>query len=217
MPHRPLARDLLRKIGEARDDTPSLREQRLDVSGVDGESLLVAEGESARNDASLFIQPSSEIQKTIESVCAAAGPRLVLTLNPQFRDVDDTLDFLAKKTGLLGSIGGFLGGKAAFTDSMDSLGFQETFSLQEFVVTGTQVRIFKAYPFGWRIFALSDRDDEPAISLGSSGADRPDYNVIAEVLEANKISPKIFRDVGRGKALVQGVIDVTYEDVVSGR
>ena len=86
---------------------------------MDGESLLVAEGESARNDASLFIQPSSEIQKTIESVCAAAGPRLVLTLNPQFRDVDDTLDFLAKKTGLLGSIGGFLGGKAAFTDSMD--------------------------------------------------------------------------------------------------
>jgi len=214
---RPLARDLLRKIGEARDDKPSLREQRLDVSGVDGESLLVAEGESARNDASLFIQPSSEIQKTIESVCAAAGPRLVLTLNPQFRDVDDTLDFLAKKTGLLGSIGGFLGGKAAFTDSMDSLGFQETFSLQEFVVTGTQVRIFKAYPFGWRIFALSDRDDEPAISLGSSGETRPDYNVIAEVLEANKISPKIFRDVGRGKALVQGVIDVTYEDIVSGR
>ena len=100
---------------------------------------------------------------------------------------------------------------------MDSLGFEETFSLQEFVVTGTQVRIFKAYPFGWRIFALSDRDDEPAISLGSSGADRPDYNVIAEVLEANKISPKIFRDVGRGKALVQGVIDVTYEDIVSGR
>ena len=29
---------------------------------------------------------------------------------------------------------------------MDSLGFEETFSLQEFVVTGTQVRIFKAYP-----------------------------------------------------------------------
>ena len=39
---------------------------------------------------------------------------------------------------------------------MDSLGFEETFSLQEFVVTGTQVRIFKAYPFGRRIFALSE-------------------------------------------------------------
>ena len=89
----------MRKIGEARDDTPSLREQRLDVSGVDGESLLVAEGESPKNDASLFIQPSSEIQKTIESVCAAAGPRLVLTLNPQFRDVDDTLDFLSNANG----------------------------------------------------------------------------------------------------------------------
>ena len=79
---RATAARLLRKIGEARDDKPSLREQRLDVSGVDGESLLVAEGENARNDASLFIQPSSEVQQTIESVCAAAGPRLVLTLNP---------------------------------------------------------------------------------------------------------------------------------------
>ena len=45
---------------------------------------------------------------------------------------------------------------------------------------------------------------------GSSGIRRPDYNVIAEVLEANKISPKIFRDVGRGKARWSGVIDVTY-------
>ena len=215
---RPLARDLLRKVGEAREtETPTLREQRLDASGVDGESLLLAEGQAAKNDVSLFLQPSTEVQKTVESVSAAAGPRLVLTLNPQYRDVDDTLDFLAKQTGLFGAVGGFLGGKAALTKSMNTMGFRDTFSLQEFVVKGTLVRIFLAYPFGWRIFALSDRDDEAAISLGSSGDTRPDYNIIAEVLEANAIEPKIFRDVGRGKALVQGSIATVYEDLAAGR
>ena len=64
----------------------------------------------------------------------------MLTINPQFRDADDTLDFLAKKAGFLGKVGGFLGGKAQFLASMDELGFEDTFSLQEFVVTGTQVR-----------------------------------------------------------------------------
>ena len=63
------------------------------------------------------------------------------------------------------------------------------------------------------MFALSDAD-EPAVLLGDSGDTRPDYNVIADVLAANKIEPKIFRDVGRGKPLVQGAIETLYEDVV---
>mmetsp|Transcript_8006 Transcript_8006/g.23889 ORF Transcript_8006/g.23889 Transcript_8006/m.23889 type:complete len:318 (-) Transcript_8006:20-973(-) len=215
----PLTRDLLRKVGEARSAagaTPRVSEQRIDASGVDGEALMVAEAESPREDASAFIQPSAENQKQIEAVCDAAGPRLVLSVNPQFRDADDTLDFLAKQTGLLGGLGGFLGGKAAFTSKLDSLGFQDTFSLQEFVVTGTQVRIFRAYPFDWQIFALSDRDDEPAVKLGEC-PERPDYNVIAEVLEANSIVPKLFRDIGRGKKLVQGVIETTYGDIVASK
>ena len=172
------------------DAAPTVREQRLDASGVDGEALMVAEAAEARLDASAFVQPSLETQKAIEDVAAAAGPRLVLMVNPQFRDSDDTLDFLASKAGFLGQLGGFLGGKAQFTKRMDELGFVDVFSLQEYVTTGTQVRIFLSYPHDWQIFALSDRDDEPAVKLGES-KERPDYNVIAEVLAANKIEPKI--------------------------
>ena len=187
----PLVRDLLRSVGSARGDAaPTVREQRLDASGVDGEALMVAEAAEARLDASAFVQPSLETQKAIEDVAAAAGPRLVLMVNPQFRDSDDTLDFLASKAGFLGQLGGFLGGKAQFTKRMDELGFVDVFSLQEYVTTGTQVRIFLSYPHDWQIFALSDRDDEPAVKLGES-KERPDYNVIAEVLAANKIEPKI--------------------------
>ena len=96
---------------------------------------------------------------------------------------------------------------------MDALGFEETFSLQEFVVTGTQVRIFKATRSGGGFLLLSTVMMNPLPPLGSSGDIRPDYNVIAEVLEANKISPKIFATSGRGK-LGPWVIDVTYEDGV---
>ena len=68
----------------------------------------------------------------------------------------------------------------------------------------------------WQIFALSDRDDEPAVKLGEC-PERPDYNVIAEVLEANSIVPKLFRDIGRGKKLVQGVIETTYGDIMASK
>ena len=213
----PLARDLLRAVGVARAEggaAPTVREQRIDASGVDGEALMVAEASEARLDASAFVQPSLETQRKIEEVCGAAGPRLVLMVNPQFRDSDDTLDFLASKAGFLGQLGGFLGGKAQFVQKMDDLGFADVFSLQEFVTTGTQVRIYLSYPYKWQIFALSDRDDEAAVKLGESD-ERPDYNVIAEVLLANKIEPKIFRDVGRGKPLVQGAIKTFYEDVIA--
>ena len=211
----PLARDILRAVGAARSPDgarPAVREQRIDASGVDGEALMVAEAADARFDASAFVQPSLENQKEIEAVAAAAGPRLVLTVNPQFRDTEDTLDFIASKAGFLGQLGGFLGGKADFTKRMKDLGFRETFSLQEFVVKGTQVRIYLAYPYRWQIYAPSDANDEPAVKLGECDA-RPDYNVIAKVLTANAIEPKLYRDLNRGKALVQGAISTFYEDI----
>ena len=94
---------------------------------------------------------------------------------------------------------------------LDALGFVDTFSLQEYVVTGTIVRYFLSYPHKWQIFALSDRDDEAAIRIGESTS-RPDYNKIAEVLEANRVKPKLFRDAGQAKPLVQGSITIFYED-----
>ena len=62
---------------------------------------------------------------------------------------------------------------------------------------------------------MSDSDDdEPAVKLGECD-DRPDYNVIAKVLAANQIEPKLYRDLNRGKALVQGAITTFYEDLAA--
>ena len=65
---RPLRRRFTQEDPRSPDDKPSLREQRLDVSGVDGESLLVAKANP--REPATGPSPSSEVQKTIESVCA---------------------------------------------------------------------------------------------------------------------------------------------------
>lgn len=45
-------------------------------------------------------------------ICKSAGPRLVLIVNPQWRETADGYDLLGSKEGLLGQIGNFLGGTA---------------------------------------------------------------------------------------------------------
>ena len=211
----PLSRDLLRAVGRARSgEAPSVREQRIDESGVDGVAFQVAEcATDAKLDASAFVQPTLETLDPIRNTARAAGDRLVLLCNPQFKELDDTLDFIASKAGLLGSLGNFLGGKAAFVKELADLGFASTFSLQEIVVKGTRVRYFLAYPYAWQIYAISDADDEPPIRLGED-SQRPDYNKVSAVLDANRISPKLLRDTGKAKRLVAAEIKVLYEPEV---
>ena len=62
---------------------PSLREQRLDASGVDGESVWVAQSSQPENDAVAFVQPSGEQMERVSGMCKSAGGRPVLLVNPQ--------------------------------------------------------------------------------------------------------------------------------------
>jgi hypothetical protein len=110
----PLARELLQKLGvEVAGVPPSLSEQRLDASGVDGESVWMAQSSKPENDAVGFVQPSTEQVDRMLQVSGNAGVRPVLLINPQWKERDDPLDALSRRAGLLGSLGNFLGGKAA--------------------------------------------------------------------------------------------------------
>jgi len=62
----------------------------------------------------------------------------------------------------------------------EEIGFVDTFSLQSFVVRGSEVKYYKTYPFDWRIFVVGDEGED--IYLGESKA-RPDYNKIDALLE----------------------------------
>lgn len=189
----PVVQDFLRALAPRLAGVPArLVEQRLDSSGVDGESLWMAQAGDAKDDVSVLVQPSVETASAIEQVCESAGSRLVLMVNPQYRETDDTLDYIAKSGGVFGKVATFLGGKGAFVQRLAELGFQDTFSLQQYVIRGTEVKYYKSYPSDWQIFVTGD-DDEP-IFLGSS-PERPDYNRIDEVLESNGVAAKYSRDL----------------------
>merc|ERR1719399_2223500 len=62
----PLVRELLRGLStDVAGVPPSLTEQRLDTSGVDGESVWMAQSSQPQDDAVGFVQPSAELMGTI--------------------------------------------------------------------------------------------------------------------------------------------------------
>merc|ERR1719453_1099879 len=127
-----------------------------------------------------------------------------MMFNPQYRESDDTLDFISKSGGgLFKAVATFLGGKAAFVERLDELGFQDTFSLQSLVIRGSEMFYFKSYPNDWRVFIVGD--DDAAVYIGET-KERPDYNKIDDVLEANGVAPKFQRDLNMSSPLTQASI-----------
>ena len=119
----PLTRDLLRRLStEVAGVPPSLNEQRLDVSGVDGESVWFAQSSQPEDDCVGLVQPTPDRLATIRKLCSECGARPLLMVNPQWREGDDPFDALSRKGGLLGALGNALGGKAALQKERPGLG-----------------------------------------------------------------------------------------------
>jgi hypothetical protein len=152
----PLVRRLVQLLAPPQQ-TAVTREQRIDVSGVDGISLWLSQLPSPRDDVSAFCQPSSETVDAVRQVCASAGPRLVLLVNPQWRETSDAYDTLGGRGGLLGRVGNFLGGTSGARADMAELGFQDAYLVQQFVVRGDdcQVLLLAALLFSRRLRTAS--------------------------------------------------------------
>lgn len=212
----PVARDLVRRLSPSMAGVPPrLKEQQLSVSGVDGESLWVSECGEPKNDVSCFVQPTNEMLGNLQLVCGSAKQRLVLMVNPQYKDTDDTLDFIASNGGgFMASIANFLGGKAGFVGELDKLGFRTTFCLEQYVVRGSELKYLYTWGVGWQVFVTGDDGD----SISLTGPDkalsrRPDYNKVAAFLEAQGFAVKAVRDLkGDGKKLTQASLSTFYEE-----
>jgi len=177
----PLVKDLLRKISVSTAGVPpSLREQRLDASGVDGESVWMAQSSKPSEDGVAFVQPSAEVLDSIEQVCANAGERPVLMVNPQWREGDDPLDALSRQGGLVGALGCFLGGKAATERRLAELGFRPVYTLAQFSCRGSNVVLTRSYPSDWAVFVEQGSEDEPEFLF--SATERPTYQSVEEQL-----------------------------------
>jgi len=184
----PLVRDLLRALSvEIAGVPPALTEQRLDESGVDGESVWMAQSSQPEDDAVGFVQPSAEVIKTVTSISETAGTRPVLLVNPQWKERDDPLDALSRKGGFLGTVGSFLGGKAATEAELARLGFVDVYSLAEYRCRGSLIRLQLVYPYGWTAFYREGVTDEEWKPLIVGVSERPSYQDVEAALKENNV------------------------------
>ena len=101
-----------------------------------------------------------ETVDAIEKISKEAGDRLVVMVNPQWRQVDDALDSASKNGGVFGSLAGFLGGKGGSLRRLDENGFKSVLSIEGYICKGRNVRLVKRFDSDWVIFAENDGETE---------------------------------------------------------
>ena len=174
---------------------PRMVEDRsVDESGVDGIGLWMSQSQNPSDDISCFVQPSQETIDSVDSISKQAGDRLVVLMNPQWRNVDDALDAASKKGGVIGGFASFLGGKGNSLKRLDEMGFKDTLSIEGYVCRGGNIRMVKRFDSDWVVFAEND-SATAYIRVGSS-KNRPTYQDVDSMLEEKGIALKYARDVG---------------------
>jgi len=195
----PTCTEILRMIGGDGRNTggvpPRIVEDRsIDESGVDGCGVLMTQSSSAKDDVSCFVQPTQEVIRTIESIAEQAGERLVMLVNPQWRNIDDALDSASKNGGIFGSVASFLGGKGSVLTKLDNLGFETAYCIEGYVCKGGNIRLVKRFDSDWVVFAENDSLTD-YIRVGTS-KNRPTYQDCDKMLDEKGISLKYARDIG---------------------
>lgn len=195
----PTCTEILRLIGGDGRNTagvpPRIVEDRsIDESGVDGCGVLMTQSSSAKDDVSCFVQPTQEIIRTIESISEQAGERLVMLVNPQWRNIDDALDSASKNGGIFGTVASFLGGKGTVLTTLDNLGYDTAYCIEGYVCKGGNIRLVKKFDSDWVVFAENDSLTD-YIRVGTS-KNRPTYQDCDKMLDEKGISLKYARDIG---------------------
>lgn len=192
----PTAQEILRRVSKDTAGVPPrmVEDRSVDESGVDGIGLWMSQSQNPSDDISCFVQPSQETIGSIEAISGQAGDRLVVLMNPQWRNVDDALDAASKQGGILGGFASFLGGKGASLKKLEELGFKDTLSIEGYVCRGGNIRFLRRFDSDYVVFAEND-SGTAYIKVGTSKT-RPTYQDIDKMLEDNGIALKYARDVG---------------------
>eukprot|EP00591_Stephanopyxis_turris_P005001 CAMPEP_0195514814 /NCGR_PEP_ID=MMETSP0794_2-20130614/6092_1 /TAXON_ID=515487 /ORGANISM="Stephanopyxis turris, Strain CCMP 815" /LENGTH=272 /DNA_ID=CAMNT_0040643139 /DNA_START=328 /DNA_END=1146 /DNA_ORIENTATION=- len=197
----PTCQEILRRFSTNTGGIPAklVEDRSIDESGVDGVGLWMSQNVSPDDDISCFVQPTQESIDYVESISNSAGKRLVMILNPQWRNVDDALDSASKGGGFFGGVASFLGGKGGSLQRLDDLGFENVFVIEGYVCKGGNIRLVKRFDTDWGVFAESD-DATKYVSVGTSKS-RPTYQECDKMLEDMGISVKYARDIGMAPKL----------------
>ena len=152
----PTCREILRRIsGEIGGVPPRIVEDRnsVDESGVDGIGILMTQSKLPSDDICAFVQPSQETIDAVDTLSEQAGNRLVVLMNPQWRNVDDALDVASKNGGVFGGLASFLGGKGVSLQRLDEMGFDNAYTIEGYVCRGGNIRMVKRFDSDWVVFA----------------------------------------------------------------
>jgi hypothetical protein len=158
-----------------------------------GESLTLPT--LSENDMCIFVQPNQEVIDSIETLStqSSSSPMIAL-VNPQWRNVDDALDSASKNDNVFGAFASFLGGKGNSLKRLDSLGYQNTYTLEGYVCKGGNIRLLKRFDSDWVVFAENDSGDD-WVRVGQQ-ADRPKYQDVEKMLDDKGVGYKYARDLG---------------------
>jgi len=192
----PTARNILRKIGGDVGGVPPkvVEDRSVDESGVDGVGLWMTQSNNPADDISCFVQPLQETVDAIENISKQAGERLVVLMNPQWRNVDDALDSASREEGIFGSLASFLGGKGNSLKRLEDAQFQNVYSIEGYVCKGGNVRLMKRFDSDWIVFA--ENDSETDFILIGDMKSRPSYQDVDQMLNEKGVSLKYARDIG---------------------
>lgn len=174
---------------------PRVSEDRsVDESGVDGVGLLQTDA------VDCWLQPT---QENVDVICArtkkAADEKIVVVMNPQWRNVDDALDTASQGQGFFSGLASFLGGKGGTLAQLAETGFVSVYSLEGYVCRGCNVRLLQVINSDWAVFCERD-DGETFVSVGSSPT-RPTYQEVEQMLNDSNIGYKYARDMGMSPKL----------------
>jgi len=180
----PTCREILRSFSKGTAGVPPkiVEDRSIDDSGVDGVGLLMTQNRDAADDVCCFIQPMQETVDAIEKISKEAGERLVVIVNPQWRQVDDALDSASRNGGVFGSLAGFLGGKGGSLRRLDESGFSSVLSIEGYICKGRNVRLVKHFDSDWVIFAENEGETD-FIRIGESDS-RPTYQEVDAMMSS---------------------------------
>jgi hypothetical protein len=175
----PLTRELLRVLrartarGSRDDAEADLHLQDLrkppavasrDVWDFDGSAVVTAEASTGAADdvqALVFANTDTKYARDIAAMDSAMGSRLLLLVNPFWRDIESWgFNLLAPR------------GKKEAQEAIFDRGFAETYHVLQKSVGGDDCIGIKAYPYDWQLYARAESGDWPydefVIRLGST-------------------------------------------------
>lgn len=167
-----LARELMSAaVGCAAD---AVSDQVVDAEDACG--LLNAQAASAADDAACLLFPGPDQLTALEKMDAAAGDRLLVLINPQFRRLCSPLGAARRRAA------------ATFFDR----GYVTAFAFEEFAARGEDVKLVGTLAGGWRAFVFlhdADSSGQPLFG-GEARPTRPTYEELERAINAEHPAPR---------------------------